>query len=110
MTSGRGLMAATKVAQPHDWLGNTGRSIGIVEQKASYGDTLFVPPRARWNDRWTDELGNERPALKDTQNNIGEMLDKAIGEVEGENEALHGVLKGHIDFNAQVAGLRCKIK
>ena len=62
-----------------------------------------MPPRARWNDRWTDELGNERPALKDTQNNIGEMLDKAIGEVEGENEALHGVLKGHIDFNAQVA-------
>jgi acetolactate synthase-1/2/3 large subunit len=30
MTSGRGLMAATKGAPPHDWLGNTGGSIGIA--------------------------------------------------------------------------------
>src|SRR5580700_5811529 len=30
MTSGRGLMAATKGAAPHDWLGNTGGSIGIA--------------------------------------------------------------------------------
>jgi acetolactate synthase I/II/III large subunit len=29
MTSGRGMMAATKGAPPHDWLGNTGGSIGI---------------------------------------------------------------------------------
>ncbi len=29
MTSGRGLMAATAGAPPHDWLGNTGGSIGI---------------------------------------------------------------------------------
>ena len=30
MTSGRGLMAATKGAPPHDWLGNTGGSTGIA--------------------------------------------------------------------------------
>ena len=30
MTSGRGIMAATKAAPPHDWLGNTGGSIGIA--------------------------------------------------------------------------------
>ena len=30
MTSGRGLMAATKGAPQHDWLGNTGGSIGIA--------------------------------------------------------------------------------
>ncbi len=30
MTSGRGMMAATKGAPPHDWLGNTGGSIGIA--------------------------------------------------------------------------------
>jgi acetolactate synthase-1/2/3 large subunit len=30
MTSGRGLMAATKGAPAHDWLGNTGGSIGIA--------------------------------------------------------------------------------
>jgi acetolactate synthase-1/2/3 large subunit len=30
MTSGRGMMAATKESPPHDWLGNTGGSIGIA--------------------------------------------------------------------------------
>jgi len=30
MTSGRGLMAATKGSPAHDWLGNTGGSIGIA--------------------------------------------------------------------------------
>jgi acetolactate synthase I/II/III large subunit len=30
MTSGRGLMAATKISPHHDWLGNTGGSIGIA--------------------------------------------------------------------------------
>jgi len=30
MTSGRGMMAATRSAPPHDWLGNTGGSIGIA--------------------------------------------------------------------------------
>lgn len=30
MTSGRGIMAATKGAPPHDYLGNTGGSIGIA--------------------------------------------------------------------------------
>jgi acetolactate synthase-1/2/3 large subunit len=30
MTSGRGLMPATSGAPPHDWLGNTGGSIGIA--------------------------------------------------------------------------------
>ena len=30
MTSGRGLMAATRGSPPHDWLANTGGSIGIA--------------------------------------------------------------------------------
>jgi acetolactate synthase-1/2/3 large subunit len=30
MTSGRGLMASTRGAPPHEWLGNTGGSIGIA--------------------------------------------------------------------------------
>ena len=30
MTSGRGLMPATRNSSPHDWLGNTGGSIGIA--------------------------------------------------------------------------------
>ena len=44
MTSGRGLMAATKGAPPHEWLGNTGGSIGIALPLA-VGAAIACPGR-----------------------------------------------------------------
>ena len=44
MTSGRGLMAATRGAPPHDWLGNTGGSIGIALPLAA-GAAVACPNR-----------------------------------------------------------------
>lgn len=44
MTSGRGLMAASKGAPPHDWLGNTGGSIGIALPLA-VGAAVACPDR-----------------------------------------------------------------
>lgn len=44
MTSGRGLMAATKASPPHDWLGNTGGSIGIALPLAA-GAAVASPDR-----------------------------------------------------------------
>jgi acetolactate synthase-1/2/3 large subunit len=44
MTSGRGLMAATEGAPPHDWLGNTGGSIGIAMPLA-VGAAVACPDR-----------------------------------------------------------------
>ena len=44
MTLGRGLMAATKGAPPHDWLGNTGGSIGIAMPLA-VGAAVACPDR-----------------------------------------------------------------
>jgi acetolactate synthase I/II/III large subunit len=44
MTSGRGLMAATKGAPPHEWLGNTGGSIGIALPLA-VGAAIASPDR-----------------------------------------------------------------
>jgi acetolactate synthase I/II/III large subunit len=44
MTSGRGLMGATKAAPPHDWLGNTGGSIGIALPLA-VGAAVACPER-----------------------------------------------------------------
>src|ERR1700678_1309942 len=44
MTSGRGLMAATRGAPPHDWLGNTGGSIGIALPLA-VGAAVACPSR-----------------------------------------------------------------
>ena len=44
MTSGRGIMAATIGALPHDWLGNTGGSIGIALPLA-VGAAVACPDR-----------------------------------------------------------------
>lgn len=44
MTSGRGLMAATRGAARHDWLGNTGGSIGIALPLA-VGAAIACPDR-----------------------------------------------------------------
>lgn len=72
----------------------------LLEDKTSYGETFFVPVRARWDEPWKDENGDEVPALKDLKQDIGNMLNKAIAAVEDENDALNGVLKNNIDFNA----------
>ena len=72
----------------------------LLEEKTSYGETFFVPIRARWHESWKDDNGDEVPALKDLKHDIGNMLNKAIAAVEEENDALAGVLKNNIDFNA----------
>lgn len=72
----------------------------LMEDRTSYGDTFFVPPRARWHEPWTDAGGNRVPPLKHLKHDIGNMLNKAVAAVEDENDALAGVLKNNIDFNA----------
>ncbi|MEG4023768.1 type I restriction-modification system subunit M [Microcoleus sp. S13C4] len=72
----------------------------LLEEKDSYGETFFVPPRARWHEAWLDEDGNQVPPLKHLKQDIGNMLNKAIAAVEDANDALAGVLKNNINFNA----------
>ena len=72
----------------------------ILEDRTSYGETFFVPPRARWNDPWVDADGRTVPALKHLKHDIGAMLNKALWAIEESNDALAGVLKGNINFNA----------
>jgi type I restriction enzyme M protein len=72
----------------------------LLNDKTSYGETFFVPPRARWHESWNDEEGNEVPPLKHLKHDVGAMLNKAIAAIEDENDALAGVLKNNIDFNA----------
>ena len=38
----------------------TDRLTEILENRTSYGDTIFVPPRARWNETWTEALDVRR--------------------------------------------------
>ena len=72
----------------------------LLEDKTSYGDTFFVPVRARWHQSWVDDNGDEVPALKDLKQDIGAMLNKALAAVEDNNDSLAGVLKNNINFNA----------
>ena len=74
--------------------------VELLEDKTSYGETFFVPVRARWHQTWKDDNGDLVPALKDLKHHIGNMLNKAIAAIEDENDALAGVLKNNINFNA----------
>jgi type I restriction enzyme M protein len=60
----------------------------LLNDKTSYGDTFFVPPRARWHEGWVDEEGNQVPPIKHLKADIGSMLNKAIAAIEEENDAL----------------------
>lgn len=74
----------------------------LLEKKRTYGDTFFVPARARWNESFIDENGERQPAIKNLQRNIGEMLNKALAALEDENDVLRDILKERIDFNKVV--------
>lgn len=77
----------------------------LLTEKQTYGDTFFVPMQARWHEGYTDQNGDPQPALKNLHHNIGARLNKALEQLEVENEALQGVLR-HIDFNATINNKR----
>jgi type I restriction enzyme M protein len=77
----------------------------VLEDKLTYGDTFFVPARARWNEGFIDENGYQQPPIKYLKNNIGQMLNKALDAIEDANsETLSGIFKGRINFNKEVDG------
>lgn len=67
------------------------------------GKYFYVPPRARWNETWTDDSGKTQPALKHVKENVGSVLNKALEALEDANaDALEDVLKGTINFNRKI--------
>jgi len=70
----------------------------FLERKTSYGETIFVPKRARWNASWVDECGQDVPPLKHLKHGTGNMLNKAFVAIEDENNVLGGVLKKQHGF------------
>lgn len=77
----------------------------ILEDKVTYGETFFVPKRARWNEGFIDENGQQQPPIKHLQSNIGQMLNKALDAIEEANpDTLSGIFKGRINFNKEVDG------
>lgn len=84
---------------------NTDALNEILEGKLTYGDTFFVPPRARWDEGFTDENGVQQPPIKHLQNNIGQKLNIALVAIEESNpDTLSGIFKGRINFNKEVDG------
>jgi type I restriction enzyme M protein len=73
------------------------------------GKYFYVPPRARWNQGWQEEVVEDgkpkiiqHPALKHVKENVGTALNKALEAIEDENtDALQDVLKG-INFNRKI--------
>lgn len=65
-----------------------------AERKSSYINAFYVPEKARWS-YIRDELHDK----------IADGLNKALGSLEEDNQALAGVLS-HIDFNRQVGKSR----
>lgn len=62
---------------------------------------FYIPPRARWNDEWTDDNDEVQPALRDVKTNVGTALSKALHAIEYANaDLLSNVLTG-IDFNVK---------
>lgn len=77
----------------------------LLEEKDTYGDTFFVPKRARWNESWIDEEGKTIPPIKHLKESIGAYLNKALFAIEEENsDTLSGIFKDRINFNRQVDG------
>ncbi|RZN65565.1 MAG: type I restriction-modification system subunit M [Candidatus Methanoliparum thermophilum] len=67
----------------------------LLEDPNLYGDTFFVPERARWQN------------ILNLKENVGNHLNKALAAVEEKSSELDGVLK-HIDFNAIKGKTRLK--
>ena len=73
------------------------------------GKYFYVPPRARWNQGWDEEVIENgetetihHPALKHVKENVGTTLNKALEAIEDANtDALQDVLKG-INFNRKI--------
>jgi type I restriction-modification system DNA methylase subunit len=58
----------------------------LIEDPISYGDTFFVPERARWQN------------ILNLKEDVGNQLNKALTSLEEYNLSLEGVLR-HINFN-----------
>ena len=67
----------------------------LLEDSNLYGDTFFVPERARWQN------------ILNLKEDVGNHLNKALAAIEEANHELDGVLK-HIDFNAVKGKTRLK--
>lgn len=72
------LMGAADILRANDFV-HLADQPKLLEDQTSYGETLYVPVRARWNEAWPDEDGATVP----TQNHLKSALmqDLLTGKV-----------------------------
>ena len=71
----------------------------LIEDTNLYGETFFVPKRARWRPGVHETPDEKIIYVVNLKEDVGNQLNKALAALEDSNPELTGVLK-HIDFNA----------
>jgi len=74
-------------------------AITLIEDPNLYGETFFVPRRARWRLGAHEATDDKITYIINLKEDVGNQLNKALAALEDANPELSGVLK-HIDFNA----------
>lgn len=74
-------------------------AIALIEDPNLYGETFFVPRRARWRLGAYEATDDKITYILNLKEDVGNQLNKALAALEDANPELSGVLK-HIDFNA----------
>lgn len=74
-------------------------AVALVEDPNLYGETFFVPRRARWRPGEHEIPDEKITYIVNLKEDVGNQLNKALAALEDANPELTGVLK-HIDFNA----------
>ena len=74
-------------------------AIALIEDPNLYGETFFVPRRARWRLGAYEASDDKITYILNLKEDVGNQLNKALAALEDANPELSGVLK-HIDFNA----------
>lgn len=67
----------------------------LIEDPSSYGESFFVPEKARWKN------------ILNLKEDVGDQLNKALAALEDANSELESVLK-HINFNEQKGKTKLK--
>ncbi|MBI5933844.1 MAG: type I restriction-modification system subunit M [Chloroflexi bacterium] len=75
-------------------------AVELIEDPNLYGDTFFVPKRARWRPGRYEVPASKVTYVVNLKEDVGNQLNKALAQLEDANPELIGVLK-HINFNAE---------
>lgn len=82
-------------------------AVEFIEDPNFYGDTFFVPKRARWRPGPHEKPDPKVTYIVNLKEDVGNQLNKALSALEDANPELVGVLK-HINFNAEKGKTKLK--